>query len=121
MTAPSEIYPVLSVLGAVLAGASVIGFVLRRRARDDKAKAIVENLNARIIAWWAIVFVAGGACLIGRRGLIILFAAISFFALREVMTVMPTQRADRNALLASFLLVLPVQYGLIWIGWYGLF
>ena len=121
MSAPREIYPVLSVLGAVLIVATVIGFVLRRRASDEKTKAVVCNLNTRILAWWVMIAIAGGACITGRTGLILLFAALSFFALREVVTVTPTHRADRRALLSAFLLVLPIQYALIWTDWYGFF
>jgi phosphatidate cytidylyltransferase len=37
------------------------------------------------------------------------------------MTLTYTRGADHNALAASFFIVLPVQYLLVYIGWYGLF
>jgi phosphatidate cytidylyltransferase len=121
MNAPREVYILLGALGGVLIVATFIGVVLLRRAKDSQTRAAVENLNARIIAWWAMILIAGGACVAGRQAVILLFAVISFYALREIMTILPTRQADRRALLASFWLVLPMQYWLIWNGWYGFF
>jgi phosphatidate cytidylyltransferase len=115
------VYVLLSVLAGVLTVATFIGVVLLCQAKDSQTRAAVENLNARIIAWWAMILVAGGACLAGRQALIVLFAVISLCSLREVLTITPTRPADRFALLTTFWLVLPMQYSLIWTGWYGLF
>jgi phosphatidate cytidylyltransferase len=46
---------------------------------------------------------------------------VSFAALREFITLTPTQKADQVAVFMSFFVVLPMQYWLIWIGWYGFF
>ena len=43
-------------------------------------------------------------------GAITLFALISFFALREFITLMHTRRADHRSLLLAFFAVLPLQY-----------
>ena len=53
--------------------------------------------------------------------MIVLFAFASFTALREFVTLLPTRRADHLALVLAFFVVLPVQYYLIWIEWYGLY
>jgi phosphatidate cytidylyltransferase len=103
-------YIILAGLGGVLIVASVIGFILH----DD-------NLNARIRGWWIMVILLSGAALAGTNMVIALFGLLSFGALREFITFTPTRRADHAALFASFFIVLPVQYGLIWIGWYGLY
>jgi phosphatidate cytidylyltransferase len=52
---------------------------------------------------------------------IILFGIASFTALREFVTLTRTRRGDHWALLAGFFVVLPLQYYLIWIEWYGLY
>ena len=57
----------------------------------------------------------------GRVGSIVLFALISFLALREFITLTPTNRADHSALVWSFFVVTPVQYFLVGIEWYGFF
>ncbi|MCM2319113.1 MAG: phosphatidate cytidylyltransferase [Pseudomonas sp.] len=107
-------------IGALLALASLVGFVLKWRSRGA-ASPVIDNLNARINAWWVMVGVLGGAFWLGHGAVILLFAAISFFALREFITLTPTRGGDYPALVAAFYCVLPVQYLLIAADWYGLF
>jgi phosphatidate cytidylyltransferase len=106
---------------AILVIASLIGFVLSRRVTSEDGRKVVENLNARIKAWWVMILVLSGALAAGPKVLIILFGLISFAALREFLTLTPTRKADHFALLVSFFIVLPSQYGLIWTNWYGLY
>ncbi len=108
------------IVGALVV-ASLVAFILSKKLRGEKARPVLENLNARIKAWWVMVFLLGGALVLGRNAMIILFAFVSFVALREFITLTPTRQADHSALLMSFFMALPMQYGLIWIDWYGLF
>jgi len=103
----------------VLILASIVGFVLERRAGADDAT--VANLNARIKAWWVMVALIGVAFACGKAGVIVLFAFASFAALREFITLTATRHGDHIALAAAFFVVLPLQYYLIWIEWYGLY
>ena len=81
----------------------------------------IENANARIRAWWVMTAAFAIAVLTGGVGSVVLFALISFLALREFITLIPTSRADHSALLWCFFLVTPIQYVLVGIQWYGLF
>ncbi|MDL2401235.1 phosphatidate cytidylyltransferase [Rhizobium mayense] len=111
---------ILGILG-VLIVASVIGQVLQQRLSPDGSNAAIENLNARIKAWWVMVILIGIAFLAGRAGVILLFAFCSFAALREFVTLINTRRADHWALAAAFFVALPVQYYLLWAEQYGIF
>ena len=62
----------------------------------------IENLNARINAWWVMVVVIGVAFWLGTGAVILLFYAVSFYALREFLTLTPTRRSDYPALVAAF-------------------
>ncbi|EPN40159.1 phosphatidate cytidylyltransferase, partial [Pseudomonas syringae pv. actinidiae ICMP 19096] len=106
-------------IGMVLLLASLIGYVLKRRAGGPNS--VIDNLNARINAWWVMVLVIGFAFWLGQGAVILLFYAVSFYALREFLTLTPTRRSDYPALVAAFYLALPLQYVLIAINWYGLF
>ncbi|WEJ72521.1 phosphatidate cytidylyltransferase [Pseudomonas sp. QE6] len=107
-------------IGAILVLASLVGAVLRWKAPPGP-HAVIDNLNARINAWWVMVAVIGGAFALGHWAVILLFYGVSFYALREFLTLMPTRRSDYPALVAAFYFVLPMQYLLIGIQWYGLF
>jgi len=117
----SYLLALLAGVGVVLIVATLIGQVLARRQPTDARSPVIDNLNARINAWWAMVVLLGLAFLGGKVGVIILFGFCSFAALREFITLTSTQRADHWALVAAFFVVLPVQYALIWFDWYGLY
>jgi len=107
-------------LVGVLLTASVIAGVLSWRSPKPLPPTL-DNLNARIKAWWIMVAGISFAFLFGAGGVILLFAFVSFAALREYVTLTNTRHADRWTLLGMFLIVNPVQYYLIWIDWYGLY
>src|ERR1044072_7993043 len=52
---------------------------------------------------------------------LVLFGLASFFALREFITLTPSNSGDRFRLSLSFFLVLPIQYLLIGLERYGMF
>jgi phosphatidate cytidylyltransferase len=106
---------------ALLVVSSLIGWVLSLRMIGDKGRATVQNLNARIRAWWMMVAVFGLAMATGGIGSVVLFALTSFFALREFITLTPTRAGDHRMLFWVFFVILPLQYYLIAIKWYGLF
>lgn len=120
MTMPHpDLVIVLAGIVAVLIVASAIGYALQRASSAPNA--VVENLNDRIQAWWVMVVLMGLALIGGKTGVILLFGFCSFAALREFATLTDTRRADHWALAAAFFIVLPVQYYLVWISWYGLY
>ncbi|MBN8480569.1 MAG: phosphatidate cytidylyltransferase [Xanthomonadales bacterium] len=104
------------VLG-LLVVASTIGFVLAR----TRPGATVDNLVARINAWWVMVGVLCACFLLGRTATLVLFALASFLALREFITLTPTRRGDHLPLCLCFYVAIPLQYWLIGADWYGLF
>ena len=108
-------------VGIVLVLASLIGVALHIRCRGGPRQAVIANLNARIRAWWVMIAMATAALLAGRTAVILLFALLSFLALREFVTLAAVHGSDHSALLAAFFVALPVQYYLVAIGWYGLF
>jgi phosphatidate cytidylyltransferase len=108
-------------VGALLAVASAIGGYLAWRQPAGQRNPVIANLNARINAWWVMVALLAGVFWIGRGGVILLFAFISFQALREFISVTYTRSGDHGALAWSFFFFLPLQYALIAIDWYGLF
>jgi phosphatidate cytidylyltransferase len=100
---------------------SVVGGILRSRQEPGVSRTTIDNLNARIRAWWKMCAIFAASILVGRIGSLILFGVISFLAMREYMTLVPTRRGDHRTLFWSFFVIMPLQYYLIGIQWYGLF
>jgi phosphatidate cytidylyltransferase len=107
---------------ALLAIASIVGAVLGRTVGDnEKRRAVIANLNARVRAWWVMVGFFAVAVASGGIGSIVLFTAMSFLALREFITLTPTNRADHRALFWAFFIITPAHYYFVWADWYGMF
>ncbi|MGB2633798.1 MAG: phosphatidate cytidylyltransferase [Candidatus Acidiferrum sp.] len=95
--------------------------ILKSRHRDDDSRTSINNFNARIRAWWKMSAIFAVAVVSGRIGSLILFGIISFLAMREYMTLVPTRRGDHRTLFWSFFVIMPMQYYLVGIQWYVLF
>lgn len=106
---------------AVLVLASLVTAMLRWRVAHGAPHAVIDNLAARVSAWWWMVGVLGVAFAMGRAAIVVLFYFLSFYALREFITITTTRRGDHRAIVAAFFFFLPCQYVLVYTGWYGLF
>ena len=121
MSTQSHTFVLAAGVIGVLALASAVGWVLKTTLAAGGPHAAIDNLNARVKAWWLMVAVIGLALLAGRTGVIVLFAFASFVALREYTSIAPTRRSDHWALLLCFFVAIPFQYLLVWIEWYGFY
>jgi phosphatidate cytidylyltransferase len=121
MSPQEKFYWLIGGIACLLVVASLIGLILRRRANGEGALGVIDNLNARVRAWWAMVAIFTAAFMIGTNATIVMFAFISFFALREFITLTPTRPGDHRALSLAFFVLIPVQYWLIADHWYALF
>jgi phosphatidate cytidylyltransferase len=119
MQLDQELLWMLGGVVGLLALSSAITFLLKRR--PGGANSVVTNLDARVKAWWVMVAVFGVALATGGLGSIILFGVMSFFALREFITLTPTRPGDHRTLFWAFFIVTPLQYYLVAMHWYGLF
>lgn len=119
--ASTDLLRVLLGVFAVLLVVTLIARTLRTALAPDRDAPLIENLNARVDAWWGMAALLALAFLAGKTGVIVLFALISFAALREVLTLATTREADHWALFAAFFIVLPLQFWLVWDEWYGFY
>lgn len=108
-------------VAAVLLLASAIGALLKWRIAHGEAHSVIDNLNARVNAWWVMVGVIGLAFVFDKGGVVVLFYLVSFYTLREFISLVETRRGDHAVMVALFYIALPMQYLLVWMEWYGLF
>jgi len=109
--------PLLGALGAIyalLALASVAVAIVARRTGG------MEELAARTRTWWWIVVPLSVALVAGPVATAILFALVSFVALREFLSIIPVRQVDRGAILIAYLAI-PLQYWFVADDWYGMF
>jgi phosphatidate cytidylyltransferase len=121
MSAQQKFLWLMGGIGALLVIAQVASRIVARRVRGDSGRALAENLRQRVRAWWVMIAVFAVAYLLGSVATLVLFALVSFLALREFLTLTPTRSSDHRALSVSFFVLIPVQYWLIGADWYGLF
>ncbi|MBT9584284.1 phosphatidate cytidylyltransferase [bacterium] len=120
-SADHELYSLYLGIVALLIVASIIGFLMEWKVTSPKGRQTVANINARIRAWWFMCGIFAVANLAGNVTTILLFALLSFLALREFVTLTPTRRSDHRALLFTFFCLMPLQYFLVGVKWYGMF
>jgi len=114
----------LGLVGGVLvllAAATAVVQVLRKRADGGIDPAILHTFRLRVRAWWLLCSMLAAAFLFPPAATVALFALISFWALREFITLTPTRPSDHRALFWVFFLCTPLQFLLVGLKWYSLF
>lgn len=112
---------VFAVIFVLLALASMGERGLKRRLAPHRPHERLDHLNARLKAWWALMLALALAVLLGRVGVVVLFAFLSFQCLREYLSVTRTRVNDHHVLLWCFYFFLPLQYVLLGLGWLAFF
>ncbi|MEX2175696.1 MAG: phosphatidate cytidylyltransferase [Pirellulaceae bacterium] len=110
------------VLGALIV-AYFVGRALRRQPESTAHPAAVRTFNLRVRAWWMMCAILIAGFLLGYVTTVVLFGLISFWALREFITMTPTRRGDHRTLFWTFFLFTPLQYLFVGLGmgWYPLY
>lgn len=111
--------PVLYTLSGIfgllaIATLTVLGLAFTNRQTDYR------ELKDRVKSWWIMVILFSLAISLKHPISIVFFMFLSFIALREYLSLIPTRLSDRRVLLWAYLAIV-LQYFWIYIGWYGMF
>ena len=101
----------------LLAASGTTHWLIARRG----ATPTLTNLRARVHAWWWMSAVLAAAFTVGRGGTVFLFWLVSFFALREFLSLVYSRRSDYRVMVLCYYFILPLQYVLVYAGTLGLF
>jgi phosphatidate cytidylyltransferase len=96
--------------------ASLIVWGLRLRGPADRYHELVQRTES----WWWMIGAFTLAIAVNQTVAIIFLAFISYLALKEYLSLIPTRRIDRGLLLFAYLAI-PIQYYWAAIDWYGMF
>lgn len=105
---------------AIIFIALVAATVLARGSGGRVSPEELRKVRLRIRSWWIILIMFAVAILGGHVTTVVFFAFVSFLALKEYLTVVPTRRADRTLLFFCYLAI-PLQYWWVGVQWYGMF
>ena len=100
-------------LFGVLALVTVIALVRTLRDTDAQTQETQHSFNRDLRAVWVASVIFWTAWAAGALVSTLLFGIVSFIALRELITLTHTRRADHRSLLLAFFVVLPIQYVLV--------
>ena len=100
----------LFVLGVLVVASVAVATLKRAKPQKD-----FTELAARVHAWWVMAVVFFAAILVSNRISLVFFAFLSFWAMKEYVTLLKTRPADHHALVFTFLAI-PIQYFWIAIG-----
>lgn len=112
----TPVHVTIAVIYGLLIVASFIIWALRR---THPGQATIE-LSKRVVSWWWMITVFTIAILTDRVISSVFLGFVSFLALKEYLSLIPTRRVDRSILLWAYLAI-PVQYYFAHIGRFGLF
>lgn len=113
----------LGVVLGLLMIANVVVLILKRQPEGNLNAAMLLRFELRVRAWWMMCVILIAGFLLRYVGTVVLFWAVSFWALREFVTMTPTRRGDHRALFWVFFVFTPLQYVLVGLGheFYGLY
>lgn len=109
-------YILIAVILATLGIATLVGVLLGRSDSIAMDAAVVKRFQSKLRVWWTMVAIFVIGSLTGRIGLVVLFSLVSFWALREFISMTPTRRGDHRTLFWIFFIFTPMQYILIGLG-----
>jgi len=105
------------ILSASILGALILATALIWGLKFSPKQA--EELKLRMKTWWYIFIFLLGGLMLPSPSFAICTGLISFLALKEYLSLIPTRRADRRVLLWAYLAI-PIQYYFVQTGWYGM-
>ena len=108
----------------LLASLTLFAFSIRDfadAAQAERRRANLKSFQGIIRTSWVMVLVFWLGWMMGNWVALTLFGLISFFALREFLTLSPTRRGDHRSLVLAFFVVLPLQYWLVGTGHFDMF
>lgn len=100
----------------VLVISTAVYLLLRLKNRDKD----YTELGLRIRTWWIMIAALFFVMLVSRLAVIVFFAFVSYLALKEFFSIVPTRRVDRRVVFWAYVTI-PLQYYWVDIAWYGMF
>lgn len=114
---PHSFHVMVVVMILLVVGTSIRLFLAFKNRKKGTS---YRELRQRTQSWWWMIVILFLSLSVGKTLTLILFAFISFLALKEFFSIVPTRMADRRVIFWAYLSI-PIQYYLVAISWYAFF
>jgi phosphatidate cytidylyltransferase len=116
----SNFHPhVQNVLGGIVA-LLIVATIVTTYLLKIKGPGKFEELVLRVKTWWILVGIFTAAMMLPAKYAVAFFGFVSFLALKEYLSMIPTRRADRRVIFWAYASIV-LQYYWVATAWYGLF
>ena len=113
-------WALLGIVLLLLSGATFVGRWLQRQTSLALDQRSVNFFNSRVNAWWFFTVILGLG-FFQPTLTVLLFGLLSFWALREFITLTPTSLGDHRALFWVFFFFTPMQFLLVALDYYDFY
>lgn len=110
-----SLYLMIAIVAALLVGTAVYLWLSRTHRERDYLE-----LKLRIRSWWWMVGIVFVVLNLPLQYTLFFVGFLSFMALKEFFSIVPTRMADRRVIFWAYLSI-PFQYYWLSLGWYGMF
>ncbi|MDB5048459.1 MAG: ynbB [Fibrobacteres bacterium] len=112
---PNVLWAMGGIVGILVLATIIVAILKMAKPGKD-----FGELSMRVRTWWVMATVFCLAVTINKRISLVFIAFLSFLALKEYLSMVPTRRAHHRVLFWAYLAI-PFQF--LWIGleWYGMF
>ncbi|MGV3002885.1 phosphatidate cytidylyltransferase [Vibrio sp.] len=111
----NSLYMMAIIIITLVIGTLIYLFISRQNPTKD-----YQELKLRIRSWWWMIGIVFIVLYLPLAYTIAFAGFLSFLALKEFLSIVPTRMADRRVIFWAYLSI-PLQYYWLYIGWYGMF
>lgn len=110
-----SLYMMATIMLVLVVGTLVYFYLSHHNLNRD-----YQELKLRIRSWWWMIGIVFVVLYLPTQYALLFVAFLSFMALKEFLSIVPTRMTDRRMILWAYLSI-PFQYYWLSIGWYGMY
>lgn len=112
-----ELLGILLCIALLILTVQVSSNYILKKSKNTLTISKIEHVIDRTDSWWIIFILVSLAFYFNKLGICILYSLVSFYALREFVTLSRSQSSDHRSLFWMFFIILPLQYISIYKNW----
>jgi phosphatidate cytidylyltransferase len=111
----NSLYVMMAIFSILVSATLILLFMRIKNNTTD-----YTELRQRIKSWWWMIGIIFIALALSKTTAIVFFGFLSFLALKEFLSIVPTRQSDRRIIFWAYVSI-PINYYWVSIGWYGMF